>query len=97
MVRHIVFFKFKPEADKQARIDFMGKLRQLQQDIDVIRSLQVGQNFTESGRAMDVALIVDVDNQHDLAVYDQHPLHQPVKQAASQICSETRVVDFVVA
>ena len=96
MVRHVVFFKFKPEVDKQARVEFMGRLRQLQQDIDVIRRLEVGQNFTESPRAMDVILTVDVETQHDLAVYDQHPLHQPVKQAAAQLCSESRVVDYVV-
>ena len=97
MVRHVVFFKFKPEVEKQARFDFSARLRQLQQDIDVIRALEVGQNFTESPRAMDLILTVDVDNQHDLAIYDQHPLHQPVKQMAAQLCSETRVVDYVIA
>lgn len=96
MVRHVVFFKFKPEVEKQARVEFAGMLRQLQQDIDVIKSLEVGQNFTESARAMDIILIVDVGTQQDLAVYDQHPLHQPVKQTAAQLCSESRVVDYVV-
>jgi hypothetical protein len=91
----VVFFKFKPEVDKQARAEFAASLRQLQQDIDVVRALEVGQNFTESARAMDLILIVDVDNQRDLATYDQHPLHQPVKQMAAQLCSESRVVDYV--
>lgn len=95
MVRHVVFFKFKPEVEKAERVEFAAKLRQLQQDIDVIRSLEVGQNFTESPRAMDIILIVDLDTQHDLTVYDQHPQHQPVKQAAAQLCTESRVVDYV--
>lgn len=96
VVRHVVFFKFKPETETADRVEFAGMLRQLQQDIDIIRSLEVGQNFTESPRAMDLILIVDFDNQHDLAVYDQHPKHQPVKQKGAQLCSETRVVDYVI-
>ena len=97
MIRHVVFFKFKPEVDKQARLGFATRLHQLKQDIDQIRALEVGQNFTESPRAMDLILMVDVDTPEDLSIYDQHPLHQPVKQMAAQLCSETRVVDYVVA
>ena len=97
MIRHVVMFKFKPEVDKQARVDFAQKLSQLALDIDVIRALEIGQNFALSPRASDIVLIVDVDDEEALRVYDDHPKHLPVKQLSTQLCSESRVVDYVLA
>jgi hypothetical protein len=96
MIRHVVMFKFKPEVDKTARVDFAQKLSQLAQDIEVVRALEIGQNFAVSPRASDLVLIVDVDNEEALRVYGDHPKHQPVKQLSAQLCSESHVVDYVI-
>src|SRR5688500_14980236 len=96
MIRHVVMFKFKPEVEKAARIDLMRRVRALPQDIDVIRSLTIAENFAQSPRACDFILMVDVENETDLQIYGDHPKHQPVKQLSAELCSGTYVVDYVV-
>ncbi|MFO7322701.1 MAG: Dabb family protein [Chloroflexota bacterium] len=96
MVRHVVMFKFKPEVDTQSRVDFVRSLQRLAEDIDVIRALEIGQNFTQSPRAADIVLIVDLDDEKALAEYSDHPDHIPVKDMAAHLCSESRVVDYVI-
>lgn len=97
MIRHVVMFKFKPEVDTAQRIDFVGQLNRLIDEIEVIRRLEIGQNITQSPRASDIVLMVDVDDEEALAVYADHPKHLPVKQLAAQLCSESRVVDYAVS
>jgi hypothetical protein len=93
MIRHVVFFKFKPEIDQAARSDFVDRLRSLK-SIEVVQSIGVGVNFADSPRAFDVALIVDVADRQALAVYADHPQHVPVKQLAVQLCSALPLVDY---
>lgn len=96
MVRHVVLFKFKPEVDNAARTEFIDMLKQLAVDIEQVRSLEVGENFTESPRAFDVCLIVDVDDEAALKAYAQHPDHQPVLQRVGEIMSGSHVVDYAI-
>jgi hypothetical protein len=95
MIRHVVMFKFKPEINAELRTEFMQLLSKLAQDIEVIHTLEIGQNFTQSPRAADILLTVDVEDEAALAEYADHPLHQPVKKMAADICSESRIVDYI--
>lgn len=97
MVRHVVMFRFKPEVDTASRVDFLRGLRQLAQDIEVIRALEIGENFTPSPRAADLVLMVDVDDEKALAEYAGHPDHIPVRNMIAQLCSESWIVDYVIA
>jgi hypothetical protein len=96
MVRHVVMFKFKPETEMEHRMAFVQRLLRLTDEVEVIRALEVGQNITETPRASDLVLIVDLDDEEALKIYGDHPNHQPVKQMIAEICSETRVVDYVI-
>lgn len=94
MIRHVVMFKFKDETSDDDRQQFVNSLHQLTNDIDVIKQLEVGENVTDSPRACDVVLIVDLEGENALRVYGDHPDHQPVKQRAGEICSASYVVDY---
>jgi hypothetical protein len=97
MIRHVVMFTFNPEVDAQIRMEFVELLLKLRDEIDFIRALEIGQNVTQSPRAADLVLMVDVDDEAALAEYADHLGHQPVKQMAAAVCRESRVVDYVLA
>jgi len=94
MIRHTVMFKFKAEVSQDDRDGFVAMLHKLADDISEIRQLEVGRNFTDSARACDVLLLVDVDDKDALTSYAQHPDHQPVIQRAGQLCAASYVVDY---
>lgn len=94
MIRHVVLFKFRPEVSAETRADFVQTLRRLADEVETVRALEVGVNFTESPRAHDVALIVDFDDREGLAAYIEHPRHQPVRARAAALCSTFPVVDY---
>jgi hypothetical protein len=93
MVRHIVFFKLDSEhLDKKDTV--IQKLKSLKDSIDFIRFLEVGENFTDSDRAYDISLIVDVDSKEDLSRYATHSNHIPVVEYLKSINTTTKVVDY---
>jgi len=93
MIRHIVLFKFKAEIESASREDFVQKLQSLS-SLPMVRYLSVGTNFTESPRAYDIGLIVDVDDRAALEAYGNHSLHIPVKEMAARLCSTFPLVDY---
>ena len=92
MIKHIVFFRL-PETFTQKEL-LVSKLKGLEQKIDFIRSLEVGENFTDSPRAYDIALTVLVDTKEDLSVYATHKEHLPVVEFIRENGKETCVVDY---
>ena len=94
MIRHAVMFKFKDDISAEDRTDFKTMLHKLADDIAEIRQLEVGENFTESPRACDLLLLVDVDDEEALKAYGAHPDHQPVIKRAKEILAASYVVDY---
>lgn len=97
MIRHVVLFKFKAEVSTEDRNAFREMLHKLSADIDLIRQLETGENFTESPRAFDMVLLVDVDDEAALKAYAAHPDHQPVLQRAGEIVEASHIVDYPLA
>lgn len=95
MIRHIVLFKFKAETTSEQRASFISGLRGLPAKIDLLRLVDVGENITESPRAFDVSLIVDVDDEAALKAYAAHPDHQPIIKMAGEYCEMSKLVDYV--
>ena len=93
MVRHIVFFKLNEQNSDKKEILFQ-KLNNLKNDIDFIKHLEVGVNFTESERAYDISLIVDLDSKEDLKAYAVHDKHLPVVEYIKSNGIDTKVVDY---
>lgn len=88
-------FKFKAETSADQRAELISMVKALKDKIDFLRSVEVGENFTESARAFDFVLIADVDDEAALKAYAVHPDHQPVIKRVGELCEPSRVVDFV--
>lgn len=95
MIKHIVFFKL-PENFSQKDL-FIDKLTQLKDQIEFIRALEVGINFTQSERAFDISLTVILDSKEDLSKYATHKHHLPVVDFLKANNIEAKVVDYEIA
>lgn len=76
MVKHIVSFKLTgtPEERKEVALKFKAALEALPEQIEVLRSMEVGLNENPS-ETWDVVLTAIVDTMDDVEVYAKHPAH----------------------
>lgn len=76
MVKHIVTFKLAgtPEERKEVALKFKTALEALPEQIEVLRSMEVGIN-ENSNETWDVVLTAVVDTMADVEVYAKHPAH----------------------
>jgi len=98
MIRHIVMWKFKEEAEgksKEENIQIIKKdLEDLIGQIPQIRSLEVGVNKTEDKTAFDAVLVSTFDSMEDLKIYREDPRHKKAA-AYNKLCRIDRaVVDY---
>lgn len=76
MVKHIVTFKLKgtPAERKEVASRFKAALEALPQQIEVLKSIEVGLNENPA-EDWDVVLTAVVEKMEDVAVYSKHPAH----------------------
>lgn len=94
MIRHVVFFKFKPEVTPAERRAVLDELRSLPDKIDVIRSYEVGEDILHSPRAWDAVLIATYDDLGALDTYASHDDHVEVVLRLREICDAVGSVDY---
>jgi len=94
VIRHVVFFKFKPEASAEERKSALDALRDLPRKIHVIREFEVGDNIIPSPRAWDAVLLARYDNPDTLQEYSLHQEHVAVAGKLKAICAEIGSVDY---
>ena len=95
MVKHIVMFKLL-DKNKTNIEKVVNALKTLEKNIDILRSAEIGVNFTESERSYDVVLTTEFDNRATLNAYGPHPKHLPVVETIRSLCSSSVVVDYEV-
>ncbi|MFT7859917.1 MAG: Dabb family protein [Sulfurimonas sp.] len=95
MVVHIVMFKFKEENKARNLAKVQAKLEKLEELIDELKTIEVGINFTEADRAMDLSLYSTFENQEDLETYAGHPEHLKVVDLIKEVTLESKVVDYI--
>lgn len=76
MIKHVVFFKFRPESSEAERKAVLDEMRALPDKIDVIRELEVGEDVLRSNRSWDAVLIATFDDLEALQIYQRHDDHQ---------------------
>jgi len=96
MIRHVVVFKFKPEAPRAERERWIGQVRTLPDKIHFIRSFSVGEDALRSERSHDVAIVADFDGLEGVEVYADHPDHLPVAGLGATLTEHRISVDFEV-
>ena len=94
MIRHVVFFKFKPEASAEERKAALDALRDLPRKIDVIREFEVGDNIIPSTRAWDAVLLARYDSLDTLQEYSLHHEHVAVAGKLRAVCENIGSVDY---
>jgi Stress responsive A/B Barrel Domain len=94
MIRHVVFFKFKPEAGESNRKSVLDDLRALPGKIDVIRSFEVGEDILHAARSWDAVLIATYDDLQALETYSRNDDHVEVVLKLREICDAVGSVDY---
>jgi len=94
MVVHIVMIKFKDSTTKEQIENIKNRLENLVDLIEPLKTMEVGLNFKESDRAMDLVLTSTFDTKEGLEIYGPHPEHQKVVKDIKELGEYTRVVDY---
>jgi hypothetical protein len=94
MVKHIVMFDFKDENKKENLIKAKKMLELLTITVPTLKSMEVGLNFSEETRAMDLSIITEFEDQEGLELYANHPEHLKVVDFIKTVVSSSKVVDY---
>lgn len=99
MVRHIVMWRFKDEAEGKTKLENMEYIRQrlyaLKDIIPEIKSIDVGINVNKTDAAFDMALISVFDDIPALERYEVHPKHVEVSQYVKKVRTDRAVTDYI--
>ena len=92
MFDHYVMFKLRD--DKKDQLDvFVSKLKQLKQDVPVIRKLWVELNRRKGRKSYDILYFAQFEDEAAFEEYMKHPKHTPVVAYVDEICSGVADVD----
>ncbi len=94
MVKHIVFIKLK-DPTWEAKEELKERLLSMKNEIDLLKAIEVGLNFSEEDRAYDVALLTDFESKDDLKKYATHPYHLKVIEYIKGVALSSKVVDYI--
>jgi len=98
MVKHIVFWKLKDEANSMSKAENAAAIKQKLEDlngkIEGCIKLEVGFDFLHSAESADVVLYSEFESKEALDFYANHPLHKAVMPFIAEARSERRVVDY---
>jgi quinol monooxygenase YgiN len=100
MIKHIVFWKLKEEANGSNKQEnakaIKEKLEALKGKIEGLIEIEVGFDFLHSPESADVVLYSTFTDKAALDFYQQHPLHKAVIPFIAEARSERRVIDYEV-
>jgi len=94
MVTHIVFFQLKPENKTANSLEAKRRIEAMMGKVDTLRSIEVGINFAEEERAMDLVLTARFEDRAGLKAYAIHPVHLEVIDYIKSVAEYTKVVDY---
>lgn len=96
MVKHIVFWKLKDQAEGKTKAEnaqlIKEKLEALDGQIDGLISIEVGINFVEGN--FDIALYSELATKETLDVYQNHPKHQALLPFIRSVIEDRKAVDY---
>jgi hypothetical protein len=96
MIRHLVFFKFKPDTPEDRITELEGRFGALSGLIPEIRGYEFGRDIVRSDRSYDFALFSTFENLKALQRYQVHSSHLAVLELIKTICADIRAVDYEV-
>lgn len=99
MIRHIVMFKYKEEAEGNVKQENLVKtknmLESLEDKVEEIKYLHVGLNDERAESSnYDLVLTVDLATMSDLDTYQTNPDHMEVGKFIKKVAEARACVDF---
>ncbi|MEM6928008.1 MAG: Dabb family protein [Myxococcota bacterium] len=93
MVTHLFLFRFGDVSDA-TRVEALRAIEGLRDEIDVIRSLEVGRDFLRSPLSYDVGVTVTFADRAALLEYQDHPRHREVVGHLRAVARDVAIVDY---
>ncbi len=95
MLRHVVLFRWVPEADDADRLAVSRGLDSLPGQIDALRSYRFGPDAQVNDGNWDFAIVADFDDLDGYLVYRDHPVHQQlIAEVIAPIIDQRASVQF---
>lgn len=98
MIQHIVLFKLNEFENEDLKAVVRNKIKQallaLKDKIEVLKFIQVGQNYELMSSSYDICLITHFETLSDLEIYRVHPEHLKVIELIKSNTSGRAVIDF---
>jgi hypothetical protein len=89
-------FDFKEENKKENLEKAKVMLEALLTSIPTLKNMEVGINFSQEDRAMDLSLYSTFEDQTGLEAYAIHPAHLEVVTFIKSVASVSKVSDYTV-
>jgi len=96
MVKHIVMFDFKDENKQENLIKAKNMLEALLITVPTLNKMEVGINFSQESRAMDLSLYSEFNDLESLELYANHPEHLEVVKFIKSVATTSKVSDYLV-
>ena len=97
MIRHVVMWKFKEEAEGKSRLENMEMVRErlyaLVPIIPEIKKMEIGFDVKHTEASMDLMLLTEFDSLDALAIYAEHPDHLAVGAYVRAVTEKRIVLD----
>jgi hypothetical protein len=95
MIKHIVFWNIKKDLDFEGVYEEMKiRVEEMNGKIPGLIKVELGRDFNGSDSAYDVALYSELEDKKALVTYQEHPVHQLVKEFIGAVTSDRAVVDY---
>jgi hypothetical protein len=100
MVKHIIFFRLKAEAEGASKAENILKAKKMLEDLNGkipgMLKMEVGTDFSGSDTSSDMCLYSEFESRDALKGYAQHPDHLAVIPFIKAIYEERRLIDYEV-
>lgn len=98
-VRHVVHFKFKPDATPEQIQHVVDEFAALKTKISVVESLEWGTNVSPEGldKGFKHCWILSFRTEADRDTYLHHPDHEAFVKIVKPLLEDVQVVDFIPA
>jgi hypothetical protein len=96
MIKHTLFFRFKPEATQAQRDALLAEYVDFPKQFPWMKNFSIGRNISERDDTFDYAFSIEFDSQADLDRYlrsNEHEEH--VVQRFRPIVEQRAIVSFV--
>lgn len=94
MIRHIVFFKWKPSFTNAIRAQWITGLEAMIGNIPGMIRLIHGADILSTDKSWDHAIIADFESAQALEIYNIHPLHEAIKPYSLPNVDDIAYVDL---